>query len=161
MNSTKIVIRDEINVIGISTRTTNEQELSGNGKIAKLWEQYVHEQVAEKIPNRLHPGVTLAVYTNYENGIFGSYSLVIGEEVDPMDDIPDSMVSIKLPASTYAVFTSSKGPISKVVPEMWGTIWRWSRADGKRTFAGDFERYDERSMDPNHAEVDIYISVTK
>ncbi|XEC93776.1 hypothetical protein AB6A23_20835 [Paenibacillus tarimensis] len=29
----------------------------------------------------------------------------------------------------------------------------------ERSFTGDFERYDERSADPNNEQIDIYISI--
>lgn len=70
------------------------------------------------------------------------------------------MVAKVIPAATYAVFTTAKGPISEVVPEAWAYIWEWFKnSEMKRAYTGDFERYDARSMDPANAEVDLYISI--
>ncbi|MBL3200069.1 AraC family transcriptional regulator, partial [Klebsiella pneumoniae] len=44
------------------------------------------------------------------------------------------------------------------VCEAWEYIWQWSK-ENKRAFTTDFELYDERALDPNHAQLDIYIAL--
>ena len=41
----------KFNIIGISIRTTNENEQSGKD-IPALWDQFISEGIAEKIPNK-------------------------------------------------------------------------------------------------------------
>ena len=67
------------------------------------------------------------------------------------------MTTLTIPAATYAVFTR-KGPVAEVVCEAWEYIWQWSK-ENKRAFTTDFELYDERALDPNHAQLDIYIAL--
>lgn len=61
-------------------------------------------------------------------------------------------------SSTYARFQTRKGPIEEVVFETWQQIWSWDQRY-LRTYTGDFEWYDERSIDPKEAQIDIYIAV--
>ena len=70
---------------------------------------------------------------------------------------------MSIPAQTYVKFTSPPGQMPAAVIGMWQKIWKMSAAElgGKRAFVADFEVYDERSMDPNNATVDIYIGITK
>ncbi|BAU28738.1 putative transcriptional regulator YdeE [Aneurinibacillus soli] len=160
MNPPKIVKKDEIKIIGIEARTTNEYESTGEGKIPRLWERYFVEQIPNKIPAQINPDVTFGLYTDYENGALGLYSIVIGIESNDLEKLPDGMVVKVIPAATYMVFTTEKGPISEVVPQAWAYIWKWFESSNvKRAFSGDFEWYDARSCNPNWAEVDIYIAV--
>ena len=71
------------------------------------------------------------------------------------------MVSKSVPAGRYAVFTSERGPVAKVVVETWMQIWSYyeSSANGERAYRADFELYDQRAADPHSAQVDIYIGV--
>jgi predicted transcriptional regulator YdeE len=65
-----------------------------------------------------------------------------------------------VPAGRYAIFTSERGPVQKVVVETWQRIWfELPSADNLRTYIADFEVYDERASDPANAVVDIYVGV--
>ncbi|WCN36545.1 GyrI-like domain-containing protein [Aneurinibacillus uraniidurans] len=160
MNPPKIIKKDEMKIIGIEARTTNESERTGAGEIPQLWERYFAEQIPTKISAQINPGVTFGLYTDYENGASGLYSVVIGKESTELEQLPDGMVAKVIPAATYMVFTTEKGLISEVVPKAWTYIWEWFKSsDVRRAFSGDFEWYDARSCDPTNAEVDIYIAV--
>jgi predicted transcriptional regulator YdeE len=160
MHKPVIVERDEIKVIGIAAQTTNEDEMKGNGKIPELWKRYFIQQIERDIPNQKEKNVTLGLYTDYENEVYGSYLMVVGKPVNTFDHMPEGMVAKTLPPSKYAVFTSRQGEISAVVPELWQYIWEWFRdSEMKRTFTGDFELYDEKSIDPHNAQVKIYIAI--
>jgi predicted transcriptional regulator YdeE len=55
---------------------------------------------------------------------------------------------------------SKKGSVSEVVPKAWFFVWEWFKTSNmKRAFSGDFELYDSRSVNPNDAEIDIYIAI--
>lgn len=112
--------------------------------------------------NKLTPNqpsqVTLAVYSNYESDETGAYRYTIGMPVSSLENIPKNMTPLAIPACTYALFTTRKGPISEVIAEAWQDIWNWSK-ENNRAFTIDFERYAERSIDPNDAQIDIYIAL--
>lgn len=158
MKDTMIQMKS-LNLIGISTRTTNQRETTGQGSIPALWGAFFSEQISEKIPGIVHPQWIYSLYCDYENGAAGEYTVLIGHESDTKGDL-DGFTRKELPAAKYAVFTTRQGPVREVVPEVWEQIWEWSAAGKlRRTFSGDFERYDARDFDPERAVVEIFIAV--
>ena len=108
--------------------------------------------------------IIYAVYTDYASDANGDYTLVIGAKVassEAISQFHEGMVGKRIPAGQYAVFTSDRGPVAKVVVETWLRIWSYYQlpANGQRAYRADFELYDERAADPNNAQVDIYIGV--
>ncbi|MEH6888716.1 GyrI-like domain-containing protein [Bacillus sp. JJ864] len=158
MMQPKIVKKEAFQAIGISITTNNELEMSSAGKIPHLWSQYFQEQISNHIPNKTTQTETLALYSNYESDETGFYTYTIGVPVSTVIDTPENMTSFTIPATTYAVFTTRRGPLSEIIVEAWQEIWNWSK-ENKRAFTTDFELYDERAFDPNDAQVDIYIAL--
>lgn len=161
--SYQLVQLEEIKLVGIATTTSNKQEMGEQAKIGGLWDRFWREGIQQAIPNLpmtpAHP--VYGCYIDYENGAEGEYKLLIGCKVTVTDSLPEGLEAKVLPASQYAVFTTKQGQASAVVIEAWQEIWRWSATSQlQRTFTGDFEIYDERSSDPDNAQVDIYIAVT-
>ncbi|MGG3571579.1 zinc ribbon domain-containing protein [Bacillus gobiensis] len=132
---------------GISTETSNEKEIDGKGEIPLLWDRFFAGQSPKED--------IIALYTNYTSDESGGYTFAIGSFTEKMEG---SSFSSLLPESTYAVFTSRKGNVKEVVPELWNTIWNW-KDKHRRTFTGDFEVYDAGSINPDEAQVKIYIAV--
>ncbi|MED4783045.1 GyrI-like domain-containing protein [Brevibacillus choshinensis] len=159
MNPTFVKL-DEMCIAGIGIRTTNQQQSEGNGSIGELWQRYYTEGIQDRTPDRLDPDVVLGVYSEYESNENGAYNLLIGSAVQPGSDVPQGLTVLSVPAGTYAVFTTRRGPLVEVVVEAWNHVWQWSHQTGnKRTFTADFERYDRQSCaDPNNAQVQLYIA---
>lgn len=156
----RIVELDAMKLAGIAARTTNANEMSGNGKLGPLWGQFWSEQIAARIPNSTDPGTIYSCYSDYENGAMGEYTTLIGAAIDRDAEVPGGLEVVEVPAAKYAVFTTERGPVTEVVARAWQSIWKWSLTSGEeRTFTGDFERYDERSAHPEDAQVDIYIAI--
>lgn len=150
---------EEKKVAGIGCRTSNQLEASGKGNIPKLWGEFYGRQVGNSIPNKKN-GYILGVYTNYETDVNGTYTMMIGSEVYTEQDGPSSLIHTTLPASKYAVFSSEKGRVAEVVPKAWASVWEWFRQSNiKRAYKADFELYDERSINPENAIVEIYVSI--
>ncbi|MDR0124851.1 MULTISPECIES: GyrI-like domain-containing protein [Bacillus] len=142
-----IVTLEKYLIKGLSVRTTNEMELTKERKIAPLWQQFFAQQ--------LHGGQApvIGLYSDYETDENGSYLFTAGHFVDQhLEHVKE------IPPSTYARFRTRKGPIEEVVLETWQQIWNWDQRYF-RTYTGDFEWYDERSIDPKEAQIDIYIAV--
>lgn len=146
-------------VIGIEARTTNSKEATADGTIPKQWSRFFQEAIPEKIPNRSGSNI-YALYTDYASDRNGEYSFVIGAMVKEGTAAPAGMVAKHVCATRYAVLTSEKGPLPKVVPAAWQSIWKMED-DGhlRRSYQTDFEIYDQRSQDPKNAQVDIYVSL--
>jgi predicted transcriptional regulator YdeE len=136
-----IVEVEEFHVIGAAARTSNAREMTPDGVIPKLW--------------AAGPG-TIALYTDYESDEHGDYTFVLGGKAGPADTVPEGMVRKTIPAGRYAVFTSERGPVQKVVIETWQRIWSELPS---RSFVADFEVYDQRAADPGDAVVEIYVGV--
>ncbi|ACK89079.1 MULTISPECIES: GyrI-like domain-containing protein [Bacillus] len=157
INEPIIVKKEAFQAIGISITTTNEEEASTEGKIPGLWNRYFQEQIMHHIPNQ-QTKETFAFYSNYESDETGTYTFTIGMPVSSLEDVPETMTTLIIPAATYAVFTTRKGPVAEVVCEAWEYIWKWSK-ENKRAFTIDFELYDERALDPTNVQLDIYIAL--
>lgn len=146
-------------VIGIGARTNNADEMSGQGVIGKQWVTFCQE-FYDKIPNKADRNM-LALYTNYESDKDGAYDFIIGARVSDATQVPEGMIAVQVPATTYAVFTSNSGPSHQVVPETWMHIWslRKDQPGGNRSYRTDYEVYDERAANPEQATIDVYIGI--
>ena len=156
----KMVEEPGFTVVGISIRTSNAKERSGQGAIPQQWDRFMKEDLLSKIPNKVDSSI-LAVYTDYESDAMGAYTLIIGAQVSSADDVPPGMVAKKVPAGRYALFTSEKGFVGKVVPQTWSHIWAVAKSapEGNRAYQADFEVYDQRAADPQNAQVDIHVGI--
>lgn len=152
----------EIQLVGIKVRTNNKAEWDPvTAKISLCVQQYFHQQLADKIPQRKNPGTTFCAYTDYESDHTGEYTFYIGEAVSTIDDIPEGLESHIIPPQTYIKFTTEPGPMPNVVINAWQEIWKMSPEDlgGKRHYHTDFEVYDERAKDHHNVVLDLFIGL--
>jgi predicted transcriptional regulator YdeE len=156
----KVVEEAGFTVVGIEARTSNMKEMSPDGIIAKQWARFVQENLAARIPNKADSSV-LAVYSDYASDKDGEYSFMIGARVTSAKDVPAGMVVKKVPAGRYAILTSNRGPVAKVVVEAWQQIWAVPKSSpgGDRAYRADYEVYDERAANPEDAQVDVHIGI--
>jgi len=156
----KQVHQRQFSIIGIEARTTNAKEMSNQAVIGKQWQRFFQEQVLQKIPDKADPNI-YAVYTDYATDRSGEYSFVIGAKVNQESRVPPGMVLKTVPAGNYAVITSDKGPVDKVVVAAWQQIWALedkAALGGRRAYRADFEIY-QRAADPQNSQVDIYVGL--
>jgi len=158
----RIVDMESFEVMGIEVRTNNAKEAGADGVIGKQWNRFMQEELTNRIPNRMDENV-VAVYTDYASDANGDYSFVLGAKFRsaPETLVPKGMVVKTIPGGRYAVFTSERGPVAKVVVETWKQIWSYYQlpANGHRAYRADFEVYDQRAADPSNAQVEIYIGI--
>jgi predicted transcriptional regulator YdeE len=70
---------------------------------------------------------------------------------------PAGMVAKTLPGGRFAVLTSDRGPLPKVVPGVWQKVWKLEDEKKiQRSYKADFEIYDTRAQDPQNAQMDLY-----
>ena len=141
--------------INLENKTTNENNQSSTD-CGNLWQKFEREKIFELIPNKLTNEI-YAVYFDYEKDETKPFSYFIGCQVDNNTDVPNGLNDLLLPAQNYLKVTA-KGVMTGCITEAWQKIWK---SDIKRSFAIDFEVYDERSKDWNDAELDIYISTAE
>ena len=146
----------KLNVIGISIRTTNENQQSGQD-IPALWNKFISERIAEKIPNKINDSI-YSVYTDYEKDHTKPYTTVLGCLVESLDLIPEEMVGITIEATSYDKFVAKGNLNDGIVINEWIKIWN---SDLNRSFTSDFEIYGEKAQNPENAEVDIFIAVKR
>src|SRR5271167_3137777 len=158
----RIVNQTSFQVVGITASTNNDKESGPDAIIGKLWQRFLSEGLLNQIPDKVDRSI-IAVYTDYATDANGQYTFVLGAKVRPVPNhtLPEGMIIKTVPASRYAVFTSGRGPVEKVVVQTWKQIWSYyqSPVNGQRAYRADFELYDQRAADPNNAQVDIYIGL--
>lgn len=170
------IILPALTLIGISARTNNKNEMSGNGIIGPTMNHYHQNQLGNLINNRTNPGVLYSVYTEFEDGTDGDYTYFLGEEVSSIEDQPVKDQSIKdqsilaqdssqfrilnILASSYEKFTTEPGQMPDTVINAWKEIWSMKPEDfaGKRTVVAEFEVYS-KDFDPSKGTIDIYIGI--
>lgn len=148
-------------IVGIEVRTANAKEISGAGVIAKQWQKFFQDGIQQKIPGKVD-GTIYAVYTDYASDRSGEYSFVVGVRVNPNATVPAGLVLKKIPSGEYAVITTDKGPVGKVVPAAWLQIWSLEdkhQLGGTRAYRADYEVYDQRAADPQNSQVDVYVGL--
>ena len=159
--SIPIVHQNAFSVAGIEVRTSNAKEATGHGVIGKQWQKFFQEDVLEKIPNKLDSNI-YAVYSDYASDHNGEYSLTIGAKVADGSSVPAGLALKTVPAGNYAVLTSDKGPVVKVVTAAWQRVWGLEQKKalgGTRAYKADFELYDQRAANPQDSQVDIYLGL--
>jgi predicted transcriptional regulator YdeE len=147
-------------MVGIAVRTSNAEQMTPERPIGKQWERLFKEGVLAAIPNRADANI-VALYTEYASDKDGEYTYVLGARVTKVDSVPAGMVAKNVPAGRYAVFTSERGAVQKVVVEMWQRVWSTPKSSlgGDRTYKSDYELYDQRAQNPVDAVVDLYVAV--
>lgn len=158
----ELVTEPEMMLVGLSARTNNKNEMNPQtAKIGELAGRYWRQNIANQIPNRKNPGVTMAIYTEYDSNEHGDYTYFIGEAVSSFENLPENLNKLTIPAAKYQKFTTPSGKMPEVVINAWQQIWQMSATDfgGNRAYVADFEVYDQRAIDPANMILDIYIGI--
>jgi predicted transcriptional regulator YdeE len=138
----------EILVMGMEVRTTQQQELNPQtAKIPQLWNRFLTEQIWQDIPEAIEPVVFYGVYTDCALQPLGTYSLIVARAVSSIDNPPENMVGVVIPAGQYLRF-SVLGRSPQALQQTWRQIWQYFSAQTRyhRAFTTDFERYDDQQV---------------
>ena len=151
---------DSLWVAGYSIRTNNADEVSGRGRIGDLWRRFAQQDLARSIPNRVDQSL-IVVYSDYASDERGEYGYLLGARVSSVEHLPPQLSYRSVVSGRYAVFTTAVGPRVAVLQSAWQKVWSSSPADlgGQRAFLTDYELYDRRSADPDHAQIEIHIGL--
>jgi len=145
----------EIHLIGLSLKT---KTINTHGQSSidckNLWHAFENGNYAAAIPGKLSDEI-YGVYHHYDGDSTKPFSYFVGCKVKKDTVAPKGLEGITIPEGAYEKITV-KGKMPDCVINAWKEIWT---ADYARTYQTDFEVYDERSKDWNHAEVDVYVSV--
>ena len=141
-------------IIGISTRTTNQNNKSQED-LGKLWRQFYAENIFEKIPNKISNEI-LSIYTDYKSDFTEDYLTIIGVLVSTLNEIPNGLIGREFQSDNFKKFTA-KGEMPNAVVNTWIEIWNRDK-ELNRKYSYDFEVYGEKSQNGENSEVEIYIA---
>lgn len=150
----ELITIEEFFIIGLSIRTTNENEQSATD-IPALWNKFMSENTIENIPNKIDSSI-YAVYTEYEKDYTKPYTTILGCKVSNLENIPTGMIGKTIAKETYKQFTAKGKLADGIVIQKWIEIWN---TDLKRKYTADFEIYGEKASNPENAEVPIFIAL--
>lgn len=103
----------ELNLVGLTCRTSLRDEMDpSTAHIPEMLQKYFATQSSVKISDRLTPGVTYCVYTNYESDYTGEYDYFVGEAVSSFKDVPENFSQLTIPAQHYVKITAGPGPMA-------------------------------------------------
>jgi len=141
-------------VTGISERTTNE-----NGQalidIPALWNKFMSEGILQQIPDKVENSI-YCLYTDYESDHTKPYTTILGCKVNGLKNIPEGMVGKTVAAGNYNKRTVTGNLLQGLVYNEWLKIWN---AALPRIYTTDFEVYGDKLLNPESAEVAIFIAV--
>lgn len=144
----QLVQRSEMLVMGIEVRTSGKREVNPvTAEIPKLWNHFLEEQLWLDIPDPIHPQIRYGVYTDYMTDHLGEYAVIVATEVSSIDNPPESMVGVAIPAGEYLVFTAV-GVSSEAIIQTWQQIWDYFARGSRyqRAFTTDFECHDPQQI---------------
>lgn len=147
----EIVDLKEKSVFGFAARTNNHSE-DCMSVIGGLWQKFYSEGGYDAILEKTD-GKSLGIYSDYENGAKGDYTVTVACEAAPDAQVPEKMVHMVIPAGKYAKFIV-KGNMHEAVGRFWQELWAM---DLDRTFVCDFEEYQNSDME--NAEIHMYIGI--
>lgn len=145
---------ESFHVIGIAVKTTNENWQS-SVDIPALWNKFMTEDIMAQIPNKVDQSL-YCMYTDYEKDHTKPYTTILGCRVNSLGNIPIGFVGKSIKGGNYVKRTAKGNILQGLVFDAWTKIWN---SNIPRAFTADFEIYDERAHNPEHAEVDIFIAI--
>ena len=148
----ELVKLEEKKVAGLRARTGNTDPEMGS-KIGLLWQSFYADGICQSLPGKKNDK-SIGLYTNYENGVGGTYDVLVCAEVNDLNSMPENVETEIIEAGTYAKFVIH-GHVQQAVAEFWGELWGM---DLDRKFGCDFEEY-QAGGDMDNAEIHIYISL--
>ena len=167
----QIITKPSFRVAGYGTSTNIAGGFTQD--VAAFWEQY-GESWEEKLYQKLNPPkhgevcLCLPESRNSSNLVY-----VMGVIVDDFSKVEPDMVTVTVPAATYAVFTTP--PVYQIdgvngdlfaqgIRDTWKKVYaEWFDESGYAYDEDglDFEYYDERCHHTAHSVMDIYVPVKK
>ena len=134
-----INLEDSFEICGVKTRTKNEDEIDGKGKIPALWSKFMSEYYDGE-------SEIYSVYCNYESDLNGHYDNFIGTRSRQKGD-----ENLDIQSGKYALFSFANE--LQNVAKFWGEIWRYfESSELERAYKTDFEKYLKDK-------IEIYISI--
>ncbi|SCY73011.1 GyrI-like domain-containing protein [Alkaliphilus peptidifermentans] len=149
----EIIEKEGFTLVGVMYEGKNQ-----NNEIITLWDNFIMR--LKEIKNRI--GSSRYGYDTWTEKIneTGEFIYVAGVEVEDDSDVPEGMVSIKIPSNRYAVFTidSVLEDVHKTVGEIFS---KWLPKAGLKVADNyDFEYYNENfKPDDHNSKIYFYVPI--
>lgn len=145
--------KEALTIVGLSARTSNDPG-KADVDIPQLWEKFMAQNTQQRIPHKVD-NTLYAIYTDYEGDHTQPYTIVVGCNVNKLDNIPEDLTVKIIPEAQYTQFVA-KGDLTKdAVINTWMEIWK---TDLKRAYTTDLEIYGDKAIDPTNGEAEILIA---
>lgn len=143
-------VEKDFEIYGLKARTSNADEIGGRGKIANLWNEFLKFGFDGTGETRIAKTQIYAAYFDYEDGVNGEYSVLIGS-LPTGKFCAGAGDRVQIKAGDYVVFDFPNEP--QKVAKFWGEIWKYFESSRlKRAYETDFEKHLKDK-------IQIYISI--
>jgi predicted transcriptional regulator YdeE len=145
---------DKLKIVGVSVQTTNQNSQSLTD-VERLWKHFWASNISAQVTNKISNDI-YAVYTDYDKGSLGQFTVLIGFPVNSFSNLPATLTVKEVTAGRCKKFIS-KGKMPDAIIKTWNQIWQDKELD--RAYRTDFTIHGEKYYDGENAEVETYISV--
>lgn len=165
----RLVHQPELMMMGVEVQLTPGQTVQpGSTNLAQIWRRFLAEQMLSDIPDAVNPQILHGLYTDYTDHSnpsliqhhrsrspfpnLSSTVLIVATEVSSIDNPPEGMVGLVIPAARYLMF----GPVNgeSTARQTWQQVGDYFAADGaySRAYTIDFERHES-------GQISVYVAV--
>lgn len=152
----EIVTQERMQLVGVKTEFYSVDSEKNNmaDKLPLLWDEFVPrmEEIQHKVSGLAYGVIQ---QTKEKTDLLEYYAAV---EVSDINDLPEGMVSVEIPASTYAKFTH-KGNVASINNTVNYVYSSWlMQSDKRHTYGADLEIYGEEYI-PDSDDSVVYYSI--
>ena len=122
----KIVNKGDIQVVGI-TLSTSFKEGQSKKDIPPFFHKTLHEGTLNNVPNKLNQNLMCVFLVKPDSPDF---TYAIAKEVSSLENVPDDMISLNLPAADYASVEIIKNGHDDVAPVFQYLLEKWTAENG-------------------------------
>jgi predicted transcriptional regulator YdeE len=155
MHATHFERSDALTVVGLPLRTTPER---APAEIPPLWQRFMQERFAQRLPRRADDAGIYAVYLDYESDYRGAYTLVVGVASESNAPVPAECRKVVIPAARYARFVA-EGESAQVIWQTWAHINEQWPGRSQRRYQVDYERHTLDALLAGRGVSDVIVSV--
>jgi len=152
----EIVTQKRMQLVGVKTEFYSVDSEKNNmaDKLPLLWDEFVPrmEEIQHKVSGLAYGVIQ---QTKEKTDLLEYYAVV---EVSDINDLPEGMVSVEIPVSTYAKFTH-KGNVASINNTVNYVYSSWlMQSDKRHTYGADLEIYGEVYI-PDSDDSVVYYSI--
>ena len=152
----EIVTQKRMQLVGVKTEFYSVDSEKNNmaDKLPLLWDEFVPrmEEIQHKVSGLAYGVIQ---QTKEKTDLLEYYAAV---EVSDINDLPEGMVSVEIPVSTYAKFTH-KGNVASINNTVNYVYSSWlMQSDKRHTYGADLEIYGEEYI-PDSDDSVVYYSI--